>query len=351
MRTTLSRTQTIALSEGWNWISFNVSPPVGKNVFMDTDLFTPDDMFKCAGGTSIYKGNGEWTSVDTFVPTKNNVYEVYVKNPGKLSVDGSVLSDEELEITLDFGNKSWAEMAYLLDVTLPVNVALADFPIGAKAPVGTMIKSYNEFAVARADGQWVGSLQHMRPGIGYYVNCNGDKTTKTIRYIRSANARTRNKIKAVLDSEEDLNKYEVSSVQFESMMPVIATFKDGDVCAGDILVAYSNGQVVGVAEPGVTTNGVRDSEYDSVFFMSVHAADGDKIDFVKYRDGEAVAATKKKIAFSATGVVGTLDSPYLIDFSETSSGRIYDLSGRRYSSLPSNNGVYIIGNKKISIKK
>lgn len=348
MRTTLSRIQSIDLSEGWNWISFNVSIDEGNGLFMNTEPFTPGDMFKTQGISSIYKGNEEWTQVSgEFVLSRNNVYEVYVQNACKISIDGKAFSDDELEITLNFNNNPWAPLAYLQDVTLPINVALNDFAIGEKAPVGTMIKTYNEFAVAREDGKWIGSLQFMRPGVGYFVNCNGDQTTKTIHYypqLGNSNNGTRAAAPATMEAMPSATR------SSSDMMPVIATFKDGDVKESDILVAYANGKIVGVAQPGAEVAD-EDKAYDDLFFLSVNAADGDAIKFVKYRDGEAVAATRKGITFSAKGIAGTLEKPYLIDFTQTSENDIYDITGRKYATFPVENGMYIIDDKKVYIRK
>lgn len=346
MRTTSSRTQYINLAEGWNWISFNISAEGGADIFMNTDQFTKDDMFTCAGRTSIYKGDNIWTPLTGFAPTRNNVFEVYVHNPIKLSVNGTEFADEDLSVDLNFNGNAWAELAYLLDETLPVNVALVDFPVGDKAPVGTMIKSYDEFAIARADGKWIGSLQYMRPGAGYFVKCNDDRTTKTIRYFRQSAAKSSTAAKA-----RNAASMPQSVRTHSAMMPVIATFKDGDVEEGDILVAYAGGEVVGVAQPGAAVSGEEDVEYSDLFFIPVNASDGDWIQFVKYRDGEAVAATKKGVRCIATGIVGTLEDPYLIDFSDASADDIYDITGLKYDKLPSKNGIYIIGDKKVLMRK
>lgn len=216
---------------------------------------------------------------------------------------------------------------------------MSDYPTPGKAKPGTVIKSHDKFTVADNDGHWYGSLDYMRPGEGYYVNNVGDACV-----IKYTNDNVLSDSEAIPARTRAAGSNSIAS-EYADAMPVIAAFADDDVAEGDVLVAYCNGMEVGRAE---ATSISTDEEKRNVYFLMVNASDGSAIHFAKERDGMNVALTERGIEFISAGIVGTLNNPYIIDFSRNASDGVYDINGRKYTK-PNQikaNGVYIINGEK-----
>lgn len=324
--------QDIYLSEGWNWVSFNVSPRAvdGINsVFINqAGLFSDDDIIKHVDFAQYSEKYKSW--LGTLDKTDyHNVYQIFVKNPGMYKMLGYELPQDSLCITVQSG---WNDLPYLLSESLDINRALADFQIGDKAKSGDIIKSLDEFAVAKEDpetgtGVWVGTLKYLTPGKGYYLKHNGQPTSFT--YQKDALYHLPHVVSDTFSASSPNN------------MPVIATFaEDVDYHQGDRLLAFVNGTLVGEAEAR-----------DSIFFISVNADEGDVVMFAQQRKGEIIQQTPCGIKFNADAVVGSLQSPFKVSFNnpDINSVDIYDINGIKYSrpNSISNNSIYIINGKKV----
>lgn len=341
MRTTLGKVQSISLKKGWNWVSFNVIPTVSSGLnelFLDKDAFTTGDMVTRIGhAPATFQSSGTWDNAfDDVQLTKDNVYQIYVQNSGNMTVKGNAVDENERSITLKFNNSDWADMAYLLDVIQPIRTAMSDFQASStKAPAGTIIKSHDQFAVAQKDGSWIGSLEYMRPGEGYYVKRNGLRDDVVVKYTNNVVSASKE------DFDFETTNYDVNASDYRTSMPVIATFKEGEYQYGDVLLAISGDRIVGYAEV---------NDKCQLFFLNVNADEGEKIQFANLRGGSVVAKTNKSITYKSSGVIGSLESPYIIDFTACDDQQVYDLKGVKYNNVKSlnlNNGVYIINGKKV----
>ncbi len=333
------RVQTIALNPGWNWVSLYVDPFADKglnNLFSNQKQFTQDDIFRTPFDNTFatFQSNGTWdATLDDMDILKDNVYPIYAQNAAHVEVSGSLYADPT--VTLDFTQSEWAQMAYLSDKSMAIRQTLGDFVPGSdKAPAGTIIKGYEDFAIATADGTWVGSLEYLRPGEGYFVRRNGLRDALTLTFTNTttttAPAREENHQSSIINRTQ--------SNQSPTMMPIIAAFADGDMQEGDILLAMVGKQVVAVSEAT-----------DNLFFVSLHANAGETVQFAKVRDGEVVAVTSQGLKYDAEGQAGTVEHPYLIDFSGVGENApVYDILGLKYDYLDAaTHRVLIQGNKKI----
>lgn len=341
MRTSAAMVQSIGLNKGWNWVSFNVKTGTANfnELFLDKTVFTTGDAIVHAGdGFTTFQSDGRWdATLDNMNPGKDNVYQIYMHSPGNITVKGSAFEESERSVTLRFNKSDWAEMAYLLDVPQPINIALSDFVAGSdKAPAGTVIKNHDQFAEAQKDGSWVGSLQYLRPGEGYFVRRNGLRDEVTVKYTNVSSG-------SVLASPGRTSGTGTlaDASEYRGSMPVIATYKDGGYRQGDILLAISGDRVVGYAEA---------DEDGKLFFLNVNADNGAGIRFANLRDGAVTDVTSTQIRYDDEGVLGTPEIPYVIDFTHTDAEFIYDLSGVRYNDIKSLNeheGVFIIDGQKV----
>lgn len=312
LRITGSSSQQLKLSKGWNWISMNIIPtPLLNNLFAEPSLFADNDQIKRDQFASFSKTKQKWVgpmAKATYHMSRENVYQVYVENPGTYSIVGTELPDSLKKVSVKGG--VWNDLAYPLTITLPLINALADFPIGTKAQVGDVIKCMDLFAVAKGPNEWIGTLDAMRPGCGYFLYHRGADCEIT---FKSTYAGTRSGTSATADESSDH--------RYSNNMPVMAMFdKDVDAQDEDVLVAYVDDEKVGEAKRF-------DVDGSAVYFLSVQANDGDIVTFAQQRDGETLAKTKTGVIYDASAIVGTLNEPYIVSFVNefvTATPRLFD---------------------------
>lgn len=351
--------QEISLKEGWNWVSFNIEPLTKMGVstlFLDNDAFSNNDVFQHVGNSfGTYYESIKWSSGNKIEIAYSHVYLMYMHKPGVVKVKGRSIKDKDRVAHINAN--SWNELPYLLEVAQPIQVALSDYPLpfqsdASKATEGDWIKSHDEFAVATSTG-WVGSLQTLRPGVGYFLYHKGDSCD--IKYTN-----TRQDFAGTLgggkddDSESASNAARApytrsgaesgpSANRYASAMPAILFFaEESQYAEGDLVVAYADGEEVGHAECTSLKDGMQR------YFLMINAREDAQIQFALVRGGEVIAVTSTPVAFHGDGMLGTLEQPYLLDFLDADvNGDIYDLMGRRYDTSTSLHGVFIRGNKKV----
>lgn len=331
MRTTDNVVQTVALAEGWNWVSLYAVPDRLENSFMQTSVFTIDDMVKTyytEQGFATYAGNGKWQgSIDKL--DYHQMYMFYVKQAGTMSILGKRLtSNAERTVAI---NSGWNELPYLLEYDEDVNTALSDY--FDHAMENDMVKGYDDFAVFDArSGKWIGSLTKMRTGHGYMLKHNGTTSCNiTYHSQQASDAVNMNRRSAPVASNSN-----------GTNMPVVAVadIADVEVQRGDCLRAYAGERLVGMAE----------ADGEGRFFLMTHAEDGVALSFTLERDGQVLSTAAPQLTYNSKDLAGTLQHPYVIDFngSETE-GDYYDLQGRRVVDA-AHGGVYIRKNQKIIIR-
>lgn len=364
--------QTISLETGWNWVSFNVIPKCKSGInglFDSNNVFTVGDIVM---HNNVAVELTEDSRHHTYVwshekePIRNDMkytYQIYVHKPTKATVFGNAYVENDRYVTLDGNRESatesrWCDLAYLLTVNQPINLAMSDFT-SYRAQVGTIIKNRKEFAVMNDNGNWVGSLQYMRPGDGYFVKYFGQDTIQ-VKYIN--NERTtfakRQNLWTANDSAEmsdddssamwDAALFSPSVSESRTMMPVIADVDETvDLQYGDEIVAFSKGNIVGRA--GMTQ--MEDGK--QLFFISLNAENGDVVRFAHVRDNKIIGKSSNGLSYDGDGVTGTLHVPFTIDFSKSSSSSddAYGIGGEIYgkaSNLKHRHGIYIIGKEKVA---
>lgn len=346
--------QEIALEKGWNWVSWNIKPGECNlgNLFLENDVFEPGDYvtFNTNSGVraavySEFLGMGRWSNTQTFDADRITM-NIYVSHPCVVTVAGSEYTDADRFVTLKGG--VWNDLPYLLTVDQPISKALSDLA-SVNLKDGTIVKSRKEFAVIdRSTNTWVGSLQTMRPGVGYYIRYfNDDKRMAYTNTDVAVKAPRKSRTKAAANTAAqgvDL----AQGGEHVANMPVIADVATAaeDWLEGDVIVALAGGEVVGTAPLTALADGRCRA------FISINAEDGSEVRFAHVRGSEVLALSSKRSALvsDADSVVGTLDSPYLIEFDgDDDAEGIYDLGGIRYpdtKAMKGRHGVWIINGKK-----
>lgn len=353
------KVQNIALERGWNWVSFNVKPGEHNlaGLFSSNEMFEQGDyvMFTTRNGVrtaeySEFLGKGSWSNSQIFNADRTTM-NIYVSHPCVISVAGSEYTDADryVPLTNSAGKEgTWNDLPYLLTVDQPVNVALSDLA-SISLMDGTIVKSRKEFAVIdRSTNTWVGSLQTMHPGMGYYIRYyNDDTRMKYTNTNVSAKAPKKGRRADGAESEDSatLDLSLVQGGEHMTSMPVIAQVESSaEWLEGDAIVAYAGGELTGAA----TLTEMPDGRW--LAFLTVNAEQGSDIHFAHVRGDKVMAKSRATLDYDADGVTGTLDQPYLISFAgEDGADGIYDLAGIRYSStksLTNRPGVLIINGKK-----
>ena len=339
--------QNFKLQEGWNWVSFNlkrdqlsdVNTLLGGMKWSDGDILT--DLG--SNLTLTYEAaQKQWIatgSTDTVTISPKNAYAIKVKKDCTLPVSGTVIKDQDdRTITV---SKGWNAIGYTPMTNLSVETALSDY--FDQAEPGDVIKSHTEFAYFTKTGntgRWRGSLQFMKPGEGYMMLRKGADDASFTYPFYDLNSNFR----------EDWNTgttRAAAAAKARSTMTVTATTKGFEPEEGDVLVAYVNGEQVGVAELSTLNE-----ESATGFYLSIAGDATNGVWFAIERDGEIVASTGEVMTYKANAVIGSPDQPTAINFvkAEYADGQWYSINGMKLQKRPTKSGVYIFNGRKIVVK-
>ena len=326
--------QTLALEEGWNWVSFNV----WSTRFYDIDGLLAN--FPWQNGdiitdntnnvTLIYKDNC-WNlsqSISDMQISPRYSYAVRVNQSINVQVAGFILKDKgDRSIIVKNG---WNSIGYTPAINLPVETALADYINYAEN--GDVIKSHDEFAIFHKQGEsgyWEGNLQYMKPGEGYMLLHGGEKTVRF--YYPFFEPGTQ------FFENTRLSAPAISSA-YANTMSLSAVACGVQLEEGDRLLAYADGELRGAAT--MTT--------DSLFYMSICGDKKQGLSFAIEREGEVIASTSEVITYQTNAVMGMPGSPTRINFNhvELPQHGWYTLEGIKLDKRPTKKGVYIYNGKK-----
>ena len=165
-----SSTQTLELSSGWNWVSFNVEVTM-DNVKAAVVAANPGaaPVIKSKGnGQSSYNG-AVWVGALKTIDL-SQMYEIKVANACTVTLEGIPVNPADHPATIKNG-VNW--IAYPLDETMSVATAFAGFPA-----TGDNVKSKDGGQATWNGVMWLGALKNLVPGTGYlYISkASGDKT-------------------------------------------------------------------------------------------------------------------------------------------------------------------------------
>ena len=343
--------QYFNLKKGWNWVSFNVSSKQldKMNLLLNSMPWQNGDIVTdMSSDTTVVYKDSLWLAsgkVKDVPISSKKAYAIKVQEACSIPVEGTVIKDED-ERTIDL-KQGWNAIGYTPVTNLSVETALSDYYDYAEA--GDVIKSHTEFAYftkTGSVGRWRGSLQYMKPGEGYMLLRKGTSDASfTYPYYEQAN-----------NFFEDASPSAVrkAAAQSPNTMSVSAVVEGFETEAGDVLVAYANGEVVGeaVVINGPTLETRIATEPTEPIYLSIAGNAQQPIWFAIERDGEIVASTNELMTFKVNAVIGSPDEPTAINFEqvEYEDGKWYTISGLQLQHKPTEKGVYIYNGKKVIIK-
>ena len=284
---------------------------------------------------------GSFWQYRNFVISPQEAYAIKVKKDCRLPIGGNIISDEEArKISLKQG---WNAIGYTPVINLPVETAMSDY--FDHAETGDVIKSHTEFAYFTKvgnSGRWRGSLQYMKPGEGYMLLHKSPQRASFIYPFYEMNS-----IYSEDSSTSNTSRSAVRSLS-RSTMNVCAVVEGFEPEDGDVLVAYANGEQVGVA----TLSSAGDDEDVPVSYLNI-AGDGQTpIWFAIEREGDIVASTGTLMSFKTNAVIGSPDQPTSINFAraEKKDGQWYTINGILLQTRPTQKGLYIYNGRKVVVK-
>jgi hypothetical protein len=346
--------QTLHLTKGWNWISFNVWPdevPVEELMNNATkweagdglEIIKPDGTYEQIFYKEVYNSKDPenptliWDNSTEILDLDPTLMYRFYSNSDKVAYFAGFQAYESIEV-----KPGWNRVGYLSTINLPIGTALAEYTDKARA--GDIIKNQDEFAMLTVDAYgnkvWKGTLKYMRSGEGYMIKYNGTDSIEFSYPTYYGESRYRESSQ----SQQLTSAFRNTSA---TSMTVVATALGVDVQPGDVITAWRGAEACGMA--------VADDE--GLFYLNVGDADvlTKDLSFTLERDERIIASTaSKQMTYMSDAALGAPDNPTAIDFVSTDAPVMdswYDLGGRKYDKsqlsdpvLPT--GVFINDNKK-----
>ena len=166
--------QSVPLAEGWTWISVNTETEDNNSVnqVLSTLIPNADDLVKSQTAFSQFgESQGEWVgSLNAIDPGSG--YLIQLAESSTLFLLGDPVAVDEQPVTLTDG---WNWLGFVPQQAMPINHALQDLEPGPEP--GDIIKSQTAFAqYVNENVGWLGSLETMRPGRGYFLRLSAEAT-------------------------------------------------------------------------------------------------------------------------------------------------------------------------------
>ncbi len=299
--------QNIALTQGWNWISFNLASPNLANVTaaLKNGSWNNSDIIKNKDYFDSYSANGNrWTGSLSNNGGINNtsLYMVKTTAAHTLSVSGNAIPTKETPITIKGNN--WNYISYLPGINFTVTEALA----GYDAKKGDIVKSQNQFSMYSGT-RWIGNLTYMEANKGYML-LRKDATDTSFIYPSTSGSLSNAPAKARTRSADAEPEIYLNGDHAENMN--IIAIGTG-ILPADRILAYVNGELRGVGQNVTTATG------DMQFITVAGSETGSAITFSLERDGKIIARANNAVNYRSNAVQGTTDVPFVLDFSAVES--------------------------------
>jgi hypothetical protein len=297
--------QLMLLNSGWNWVSFNVASPSLADV---NELMTSiDNGIELKGQNVVSRydaDNSLWLngSLNSEGVSNTQMYMIKMSGQNTLALPGSPIDVANTPITLYSG---WNRIAYIPQVNETVDEAFA----GANPANGDIVKSQTAFSIYDVNVGWVGTLDYLRPGLGYMYHTDSQRS---FNYPKTG-VMTRSTLGDPTDGEPLTLNRPYSSLNgeiapnYETNLSLVGEVKlSSDYLSKSArLIAVVGGERRGIAE--IVKVGDR-----SLFFLPVYSnSSNETVTFVVENNGNEIAL-RENIRYRANALVGTPASPVLL---------------------------------------
>ena len=162
----VNATQTVQLSQGWNWWSSSVDVTLQD---LESALGTNGITIKSQTESVTYEDE-EWLG-DNFTLIPGKMYKIKVSADCEFVLTGKALSS--ISVVIEPGY-NW------FGYTGTQTISLEDALYGFEPEEGDIIKSLDDSSTFE-DGEWIGDIINLQPGHGYVYISNGTES-KTITF-------------------------------------------------------------------------------------------------------------------------------------------------------------------------
>ena len=300
--------QTTQLNNGWSWISVQVATPDLATVqtALSGMIAKSGDLIKDngngGGAFDAYSENTKsWNGSLTATGGLNNrsMYLIKSSMAQTLSIAGTVIDPTTVNININ--GQRWNYISYLPSRNITTMEALA----GYIASPNDLLKAQNAFSVYDPVVGWIGDLMYLEPGKGYML-------------YRSLNTNTvftypANQTNAMLSRKQNIGEAQQARIEpgkYSETMNVIANvdYKAG-LISGDWILGYCGAELVSANQLGTNI-----SIQKPLIFVNLSAAKESLIHFELERDAKIIAKSTDVIQFVGNNVIGSLKSPYSLNF-------------------------------------
>jgi hypothetical protein len=342
-----NETQILSMNKGWTWLSFYLNDPNFSqlNTFFKTAKLTKGDVIKSSSpalfdvyNVSPIAGQTGWAGSISLNGglSASKMYKVKLEVPQKLMTTGLPVNLSTQNFVLD---TNWVGLPYSANRNLPINEALAYLD----AQNGDIIKSQSQFAIYDKNARlWKGNLTTMYAGEGYMI-----KTSKqqTFTYPAYANTNAGNALVGSSESAPAMQSYSIapnsliSTVTFNGSNPSPSYLSDNiiePVKLNTDLSKYGETMNIVAKIPkefdqvvfyNTTTNQIIGQSQDVIIdnskfvFATIY---GDSIINVKAElvNKDSKVSATNSIVFVPNTVMGTIKSPYNIEYIKPSSSEM-----------------------------
>lgn len=346
LTTSGSERQTITLNPGWNWTSFNLDLKqyvakmekimTANEPWMNGDIIkNPATRHFVIYSDSLGRFTGDFDYLRHIY-----TYMVYSKNGNTMYISGEKLPKESMEISVS-GDGQWSPMPCLLDQRTSVTEALADYY--QQAGIGDMIKGHNRFATFSADKRWVGDLQTLQPGEGYFFRRMAPGSATIHFYPQSVSDAPRRNTPSLLERPGEAS---FSNPHAATNMTMIAKV-NGELIKADYahngaIRVYVGDELAAVAEPIIVDN-------EPLYFLTIQSDQTGELRFEI--DGDRLVpfdiSTSQRLNISNTpdSHHGSLKAPIMLrPIDETG---VYKIIENNHVVIIRNNEKYDVTGKKL----
>lgn len=325
--------QNLALSKGWTWTS----------LFLNPTHNSPADIFGGENGEVVeyiksknlfaQKSGDTWAGLLTSM-NSGTMYKIKSSNATTISIIGDAVNPASASAAQTV-NAGWNWLGYTNSGSCSLNAAFADLD-----PMNDdIIKNQSSFAVY-SDGEWIGSLTSVVPGLGYayYSNANHSK---------SFNYPVVNAISGSLIMATNAEAKNIAA-QFQSNMNIILTVKNGEEIVEDaVVLAYDEDDQL----RGISRRAVR----NGLHFLTIGGqGSGDRIHFVViYNDEELYI--HNSISYLDDKMMNSVHDPYVLQLdnatgieslSTEEESDCYNIVGQKVDRHATH-GIYLQNGKKV----
>ena len=173
-------TQTIELTEGWNWISTYIDLNVVNGIaLLEEALGDYATEIQSFGDGAEYFGNGEWVGLDDYEWTNAEMVMVNVTEDCTITLAGPTVDPSTVEIEI---YPEWNWIGFPVDVETNIEVAMGDFEPIDEDIIASSTEGYDYL------GEWI-DIETLVPGQGYMYYSNSTEP-KTL-YFQAGNAKAK----------------------------------------------------------------------------------------------------------------------------------------------------------------